>query len=104
MKRRIKILKPVQSYIIGDIYRVSPHFAGKLISRGQAEDVPNVKEAKVVIETKEEKFTPETKEALSISKLKKVISDISVEELIHIANFDKRITAVLMAKAELTKR
>jgi len=102
--RKIKILKPVQSYTIGKVYRLSPKFAAKLISRGQAEEVLKVKEAKVVIETKEEKFTPETKEPLSISKLKKVISDISVEELIHIANFDKRVTAVLMAKSELIKR
>ena len=107
MKRRIKTLKPVQSYIIGKVYRISPHFAGKLISRGQAEEVPNAKQEKAVIETKEEKFIPETKvpeEVLSISKLKKVISELSNEELMSIASKDQRVSAVNLATKELLKR
>jgi len=107
MKRRIKILKPVQSYIIDNIYRVSPHFADKLIARGQASLVPDAKQEKAVIETKEEKFIPETKvpeEVLSISKLKKVISELSNEELMSIASKDQRVSAVAMAKKELQKR
>ena len=112
MKRRIKILKPVQSYTIGKNYRVSPHFANKLIGRGQASLVPDVKQEKAVIVTKEEKFIPITKieneglpkEVLSISKLKKVITDLSSEELMFIANNDQRVSAVSMAKKELSKR
>jgi len=102
MKKRIKILKPVQSYGIGKVYRVSPNFGDALIRRGQASLV--VKESKTVIETKEEKFKPETKELLSISKLKGVMSDLSTEELMHIINFDSRVSAVAMAKKELQKR
>ena len=108
MKRRIKILKPVQSYTIGKNYRVSPHFAEKLIGRGQAEVVPNVKEEKAVIITKEEKFNPDTKTEdpgdLSISKLKVVIPELSSEELTKIVTFDQRVSAVSMAKKELSKR
>jgi len=112
MKRRIKILKPVQSYTIGKNYRVSPHFADKLIGRGQASLVPDVKQEKAVVETKEEKFIPITKiedevlpkEVLSISKLKKAIADLSSEELMFIANNDQRVSAAAMAKKELSKR
>jgi len=111
MKKRIKILKPVQSYVIGKVYRVAPHFAGKLIGRGQAEAFPNIKKAivlkqeKAVIETKEEKFIPETKDyPLSISKLKAVIDEITVEELMNIINSDSRTSAVSMARKELLNR
>jgi len=104
MKKRIKILKPVQSYVIGNIYRVSPHFAGKLIGRKQAEPVPDVKEEKTVIKTKEEKFIPETKEILSISKLRPAISTMSMEELKSIAEKDERVSARDLANKEISKR
>jgi hypothetical protein len=101
MKKRVKILKHVPSYVIGKEYRVSGSFASRLFARGQAEEV---KEEKAIIKTKEEKFKHETKAVLSISKLKEVISDLSAEELIHIANFDSRISAIKLAKKELNKR
>ena len=102
MKKAIKILKPVQSYVVDKTYRVSSHFADMLIARGQATLL--VKEEKRVIETKEEKFIPETKVELSISKLRDVITELSAEELIYIANFDNRVSAVNLAKKELSKR
>jgi len=113
MKKRIKILKPVQSYIIGNVYRLSGHFANKLIEHGKAVAVPNVKEEKKVITTKEEKFVPETKEeipppkeivVLPISKLRLAISDMSYEELDFILHNDERKSAKALAQKELLNR
>ena len=104
MKTRVKILKPVQSYIIGNVYRLSGHFANKLIEHGKAVAVPNVKEEKKVITTKEEKFIPETKEVLPISKLRLAISDMSYEELDFILHNDERKSAKALAQKELLNR
>jgi len=101
MKKAIKILKPVQSYKIGGSYRVSPHFADKLIARGQAEEIK--KKEKAAIETKEEKFIPETK-VLSISKLRPAVSAMDMDELKAIVEKDSRISARKIAEEEIKKR
>ena len=114
MKTRVKILKPVQSYIIGNVYRLSGHFADKLIKHGKAVKVLNVKEEKKVIETKEEKFIPETKNknyvqeemegVLPISRLRIVIPDLSTEILQSIVEKDERKSAQKLAYNEIKKR
>ena len=108
MKKVVKILKDVQSYENGKVYRLHKSFADNLIKRGKAEEVlPKIepKEEKRVIETKEEKHAPaETKETLSINKLSAVIAEYSIEDLKFIIENDTRIGAKRLAQAELDKR
>ena len=108
MKKVVKILKNVQSYENGKVYRLHGSFASSLIKRGNAVEVlPKVepKEEKKVIETKEEKHAPEeTKERLSIKKLSEVIGTYSKEELAEIVKSDDRVTARKLAESELSLR
>lgn len=106
MKKAVKILRDVQSYENGKIYRIHESFANSLIKRGKAEEVLQ-KEEKKVIETKEEKHAPEEtkkEETLSIKKLSEVISGYSDQQLNDIIEKDTRSTAVKMARAEFAKR
>ena len=110
MKKRIKILKKVQSYETGRIYRVSPHFGDKLIQRGQAVEVKNEKKT---VETKEEKFentTLETKPYVpksfaeySIKKLTGMVGDFTLDELADLLK-DERISAIRLAQEEIKRR
>jgi len=112
MKKRIKIIGKVQSYQKGSIYRVSRHFADKLITRGKAEEVITQKEEKQVIETKEEKHQPaETKDAieakdypLSIPKLRLKIQQLTEDELLDIVKYDSRKGARETAEEEIMRR
>lgn len=108
MKLRVKIIKPLQSYNVGDVVRLSPHFAHKVIARGQAVQVEN-KQEKAVYETKEEKHAPtEDKNAakdytdVPLSKLD--VSKLTDDELLLIIKKDIRKTAVRLAQEEIKKR
>ena len=109
MKKLVKILKPVQSYEVGKVYRLQGSFMNSLVKRGKAEEViPEKKEEKKVIETKEEKFTEKTIEtkdfsAISITKLKDAVKDYTLEDLADLLK-DKRISAIKLAQEEIKKR
>lgn len=114
MKKRIKILKEVQSYEIGRAYRVQSSFADKLIARGKASEV---KEEKKIPETKEEKFTDKpviTKEPepvpevrsfaeFSIKKLSAMLSGFSHQDLADLLK-DSRVSAIKLAQEEIKRR
>jgi len=111
MKKRIKFLKPVQSYDVGSTHRISSHFADKLIARGQAVEVKDIvaKEEKHTYETKEEKFTPfyptKEKKDFSITAVSKIdFTSLTDEELLDIIKNDQRKTAIRLAQEEIRKR
>lgn len=109
MKKRIKITGKVQSYTKGGVYRVSRHFADKLIAHGKAEEVITKKEEKRAIETKEEKHQPEETKTLgdyplSIPKLRIEIEDLPEKILMDIIKYDTRKGAREVAEEEIARR
>jgi len=115
MKKAVRIIKDVQSYKKGKIYRIHKSFADNLILRGKAEAV---KEEKVSITTKEEKHSPEVtkgnngfksvpiplKDYSGIAVKKIDFTDATDEDLLNVIKTDERKTAVKLATEEIGKR
>lgn len=107
---KVRLLKAMPPHKAKEIVYLRGKKAEYILKMGIGEvvqeEVKEVKEEKVQIETKEEKFVPETKEekVFPIRELTEAVKTMNDDELLDIIKKDERISARRLAEAEIRRR